>query len=215
MTDVTTLTADAGDDELDAALLDNPNLHVDLANTAAADFAKAVEIVDACVYPGTQPWAARNLLHYAREPHVSAIRSANQSLQRLAYPGADPAVVASVKRVIIRAALASSAVCAKAIDPETRDAELDRLWCGLNGSWTRPFKKVEPLKDGEIAPVPSYLHPLTLARDVLMRWKHRGIIVEREGDNLKLVGPVHDGDRATARQVKAEILALLPDAILV
>ena len=213
--DAAPISADSSDDELDAALAAAPNLHTAAVDHAGASFHSALQALTDNPTPGGGHPA--HLLGFEQQRYWPRISQGVHSLNRLAaIAGGDPAVVASTKRELLRTALTMGGVFDRIVNPTTRDKECDRICCALTpGSFVRPYRKPEPLKDGDLAPVPLHMHPATRAREALTQWKGRGVRVERAGDGLRLTGPTHAGDLANAAELKAEILSQLPAEVVV
>lgn len=164
-----TLGADATDEQLDAALAVDPSLRTAAVDRVGASFQAALQARTDNPTPGGGHPA--HLLGFEKQRCWSRIGQGVHSLNRLAaVAGADPAVIASTKRDLLRTALKMGGVFDRIVDPATRDQECDRIWCAQSpGAFVRPYRKPVPLKDGDVAPVPIYMHPATLAREALSR----------------------------------------------
>jgi hypothetical protein len=209
------LTIKSSDETIAAALAANPDIHLEAARDLAASHATSVASSPDWKFPNTQANLVDNLLSHARQKYQTQVNAVLQNLARLNYaPSEGLEVKASLKTAVIRAACEGIAVFERIRASETRNDELEKLYREVSpyaSVYGSPFRQPDP----NVRPVQYHETNGALAHAAIQQWQQRGVRAEVIGDDIKLSGPVMPSDIATARQAKAEIIALIPAAVVV
>jgi hypothetical protein len=188
------------DDAIDAAIAENPNLHVDAFTEAEAVFARALSLAGRTPFPPLAQWVPLNTLHAARGRHVAPIEQAQRMLNYVPRPTDE--ALAVIKRDIVRRAIAMRDTFAPACGPTTITSAMEKLHAAEFPGHPNPYRPA-PVFDA------TAWTPRLHGAKVLANLRERGISVTLVDDKLELIGPFHDADRANVAQVRSEIIDLL------